>query len=171
MDIKELKTEFITSEVPNHKKHKTILLNLINKMPANPYQNVGKTDWTLPRSFERKYLEYFYSHVVKNVMDKQQKYFKAKSWEIVNAWFQQYKTKSSHKYHNHPKVNFTNVYFLELPDSKFKTVIKIRGKQYEYDVEEGQIITFPAYLLHTSKQNGNLRKTVIAFNTNFLYGF
>ena len=70
MDIKELKTEFITSEVPNHKKHKTILLNLINKMPANPYQDVSKTDWTLPRSFERKYLEYFYSHVVKNVMDK-----------------------------------------------------------------------------------------------------
>jgi len=169
MDIKEIKTEFITSEVPNHKKHKTILLDLINKMPANSYSRVSKTDWNLPKDMERKYLEYFYSNISHDVMSQQQKYFKAKKWEIINGWFQQYETKSFHEYHNHPNVNFTNVYFLELPDPHFKTLIKIKDKEYEYKVKEGQIITFPAHLLHTSQPNGDLRKTIISFNSGFFY--
>ena len=169
MDIKEIKTEFITSEVPEHFKHKPILLDLINKMPSNPDDRVSKTDWNLPKDFKRKYLDYFYFNIAYNMMAQQQKYFKAKKWEIINGWFQQYEAKSSHNYHTHPNVNLTNVYFLELPDFQFKTTIKIRDKEYEYDVEEGQIITFPAHLVHTSKQNGDFRKTVIAFNTNFLY--
>ena len=169
MDIKEIKTEFIICEAPNHKKHKTILLDLINKMPANPYKDVSKTDWNLPKDTERKYIDYFYYHIAHNIMAQQQKYFKAKKWEIINGWFQQYEAKSSHKYHTHPNVNFTNVYFLELPDFQFKTLIKIKDKEYEYEVKEGQIITFPAHLLHTSPPNGDLRKTVIAFNSEFFY--
>ena len=169
MDIKELKTEFITFEVPEHSNHKPILLDLINKMPANPYKDVSKTDWNLPKDFKRKYLDYFYFKIAPNMMAQQQKYFKAKKWEITNGWFQQYEAKSSHDYHTHPDVNFTNVYFLELPDSQFKTLIKVGEKEYAYDVKEGQIITFPAHLLHTSTQNGDFRKTVIAFNTNFRY--
>ena len=85
---------------------------------------------------------------------------------IEKIWFQQYEEKSLHSYHNHPKANFTNVYFLELPDEQFKTSIKIKDKEYDYEVKEGQIITFPAYILHTSKENGNLRKTVISFNSS-----
>ena len=38
-----------------------------------------------------------------------------------------------------------------------------------HDPEEGDIITFPAHLLHKSKPNGDKRKTVISFNSNFLY--
>ena len=102
-------------------------------------------------------------------MDQQKKYFKAKSWKIENGWFQQYQEKSSHYYHTHPGVNFTNVYFLELPDKQFKTFIQSGGKEYNYKAQEGQIITFPAHLLHRSKENGNFRKTVISFNSNFHY--
>jgi len=169
MDIKEIKTEFIISEVPNHKKHKTILLDLINKMPANPYQHVSKTDYNLPKDFKRQYLEYFYSNIAKDIMNKLQKYFKSLEWKISSTWFQQYKTHSFHEYHNHPQTNFTNVYYIELPDPHFKTLIKIKDKEYEYKVKEGQIITFPAHLLHTSQSNGDLRKTVISFNSDFFY--
>ena len=66
MDIKEIKTEFITSEVPEHFKHKPILLDLINKMPSNPDNQVSKTDWNLPKDFERKYLDYFYFNIAHN---------------------------------------------------------------------------------------------------------
>jgi len=171
MDIKELKTEFITLDVPEHSKHKSILLDLINKMPNESFEYVSKTDWNLPKNFERKYLEYFYSNIATNIMDQQKKYFKADKWNITNAWFQQYKRNSSHVYHNHAQSNFTNVYFVELPDPEFKTSIKIGEKEYDYEVKEGQIITFPAYLLHGSKPNGHLRKTIISFNSNFLYGY
>ena len=169
MDIKELKTEFITLDVPEHFKHKSILLDLISKMPDKSFHQVSKTDWKLPTNFERKYLEYFHSNISPNIMDQQGKYFKAKKWNITNAWFQQYEKSSFHAYHNHERANFTNVYFIELPDPQFKTSIKIGEKEYDYEVREGQIITFPAYLLHCSKSNGNLRKTVISFNSNFVY--
>ena len=169
MDIKKIKTEFIISKVPNHKKHKTILLNLINKMPVNSYDQISKTDWNLPKDMERKYLQYFYTNICNDVMDQQKKYFKSENWEIINGWFQQYEKDSFHVYHNHRNANFTNVYFLELPDLKFKTSIKIGKKKYDYDVKEGQVITFPAHLLHCSKSNGNLRKTIISFNSHFIY--
>ena len=169
MDIKTIPTEFIIYDVPDHNNHKAILLDLINKIPANPYKEVSKTDWNLPKSFKRKYINYFYSNIAKNMMDQQKKYFKAKSWKIENGWFQQYQEKSSHCYHTHPEVSFTNVYFLELPDKQFKTFIQSGGKEYNYKAQEGQIITFPAHLLHKSKENGNLRKTVISFNSNFHY--
>ena len=58
-------------------------------------------------------------------MDNLQVYYKSKSWRITNAWFQQYEKNSYHEYHNHTQTNFTNVYFLELPDTNFKTIIKI----------------------------------------------
>tara|TARA_R110000751_G_scaffold6768_1_gene28612 strand:- start:782 stop:1291 length:510 start_codon:yes stop_codon:yes gene_type:complete len=168
MDIKELKTEFITLDVPEHFKHKSILLDLINKMPDKSLHHISKTDWSLPTNFERKYLEYFYSNIARNIMDQQKKYFKAKEWDITNTWFQQYEKSSFHAYHSHDRSNFTNVYFIELPDPQFKTSIKIGEKEYDYEVKEGQIITFPAHLLHCSKSNGNLRKTVISFNSDFI---
>jgi len=168
MDIKNLKTEFIISKVPSHKKHKTILLDLIDKMPNNSYNNISKTDWNLPKDFERKYLDYFYSAIAINIMNKLKKYFKVQTWKINNGWFNQYNTNSFHEYHTHPQTNFTNVYFIELPDPHFKTAIKIRDKEYEYNIKEGQIITFPGHIVHSSKSNGDKRKTVISFNCDFL---
>ena len=169
MDIKEIKTEFITCDVSEHSKHKPILLDLISKIPNNPYEQISKTDWNLPKAFERKYIEYFYPNIANPIMNLQQKYMMAKGWEVSNGWFQQYEKDSFHVYHNHPNVNFTNVYFLELSDPQFKTSIKIGEKEYDYEVKEGQLITFPAHLLHCSKSNGNLRKTIISFNSNFIY--
>ena len=164
MDIKELKTEFITLDVLEHLKHKAILLDLINKIPSNSYEQVSKTDWNLPKKLERKYLEYFYSNIVNNIMDQQQKYFKAKSWKISNGWFQQYEKNSFHVYHNHPNSNFTNVYFLELPNKDHVTEIK----DVEYDAEEGYLITFPATMLHRCKVVSGGRKTIISFNSSLL---
>ena len=170
MDIKELQTEFIISDVADHSEHKPILLDLINTLPLNPLHDVSKTDCNLPiKLAEKKYLQYFYSNIATPILVEQKNYFKAKKCDISNGWFQQYEEGSVHQYHNHPKANFSNVYFVELPDQQFKTSIKVGEKEYEYEVKEGQLITFPAHLLHCSKSNGNLRKTVIAFNSDFIY--
>ena len=168
MNIKTIPGEFIIYDVPDHTKHKDILLKLIDKIPTNPYEGVSKTDWNLPTDFEREYAKYFYSKITPLHSTDLVKYFKSKKCDITNIWFQQYKENSSHHYHSHPRANFTNVYFLELPDEQFKTSIKIKEKEYAYEAKEGQIITFPAYLLHTSKENGSLRKTIISFNSNFI---
>jgi len=169
MNIKTIPGEFIVYDVPDHTQHKVNLLKLIDKIPNNPYEGVSKTDWNLPKDFEREYAKYFYARIIHRYFPDLIKYFKSKKCEITNTWFQQYKEKSSHYYRTHPRVNFTNVYFLELPDKQFKTSIKIKEKEYDYEAKEGQIITFPASLLHTSKENGSLRKTIISFNSNFIY--
>jgi len=169
MNIKKIQTEFITINVPDHEKHKPILLDLISKMPNKSLHRVSKTDWELPLDFKRTYLEYFYDNIATDIMHQQTKYFEAATWTISNAWFQQYEKNSTHEYHTHDRANYTNVYFLELPDPKFKTSIKVGKKEYNYKVKEGQLITFPAHLLHGSMSNGDLRKTVISFNSNFKY--
>jgi hypothetical protein len=38
----------------------------------------------------------------------------------------------------------------------------------DLDVKEGDLVTFPAYIIHRSKNNkSNDRKTIISFNTSF----
>ena len=68
----------------------TKLLKLIDEMPDVPFEGVSKTDWPLPPSVKRKYLELFYAKVIKSSMNKLQDHFKAGKWYIGNAWFQQY---------------------------------------------------------------------------------
>ena len=170
MQIKKINSEIIKISVKEHKFYKETLLNLIDEMPDTSYELVSKSDWNLPRDFTRKYLDLFYEKVIESSMKKIQDYHKADDWSISNGWFQQYKKDSLHEWHNHNGANFTNVYFLELPDLKFKTKIKVGDDVIEYEAEEGDLISFPAYLLHTSEKNGDSRKTVIAFNSDFKYG-
>jgi len=167
MKIKRINTPIFILTVPEHNRYKDQLLKLIDEMPNLPFEGVTKTDWPLPQSFKRKYLELFYAKVIRSSMNKLQDHFKAGKWYIGNAWFQQYDKDSYHQWHNHTSTNWTNSYFLELPDAQFKTEIKNENEILEYEIKEGQLLCFPAYLLHRSKPNGNKRKTVIAFNSNF----
>ena len=169
MQTKELKTELLIYDVPDHDRHKDKILDLINEIPNNPYEDVSKTDYNLPPNFERKYYKYFWDNIGNRCIAEHQKYFNVKNIANSATWFQQYGEGSRHFYHTHPRTNLTNVYFLELPDLNFKTSILVNNKEYEYEVKEGQIITFPAYILHSSKTNASERKSVIAFNSELLY--
>ena len=168
MRIENISTEFFYYDVPNAETHKNNLLELINLIPNNPYEGISHTDWNLPKQFERKYLDYFYNNILSPMMEEQRKYYNCQRWTVERCWFQQYGNKSEHLWHNHPLTNFANVYFLELPEENLKTTLKVGEKEYEYDVKEGQIITFPASIRHCSKSNNtNNRKTVISFNSDF----
>jgi len=167
MKIKRIDTQIFILDVLEHNQYKDHLLKLIGEMPDKPLDGVSKSDWNLPKKLERKYLELFYAKVIRSSMNKLRDYFKADEWHINNGWFQQYNKNSYYQWHTHRNTNWTNSYFLELPDAKFKTEIKNKDKILEYDAKEGQLLCFPAYLLHRSKPNGNKRKTVIAFNSNF----
>tara|TARA_R100001143_G_scaffold47458_1_gene42544 strand:- start:472 stop:987 length:516 start_codon:yes stop_codon:yes gene_type:complete len=170
MKIKRIESEVFILDVPEHNQYKDELLKLIDEMPDNSFDGVSKSDWSLPKTLERKYLKLFYDEVIVSSMLKLKDYFKADAWRIENGWFQQYHKNSYHQWHNHININWANSYFLELPDPKFRTQIKIKNKILKYDVKEGQLLCFPAHLLHRSKPNGKKRKTVIAFNSNFTFG-
>ena len=169
MKIKRIESEVFILDVPEHNQYKDQLLKLIDEMPEQSFEGVSKSDWNLPKTLERKYLDLFYTEVIESSMLKLKDYFKADAWGIENGWFQQYHNNSYHQWHNHVNINWANSYFLELPNPQFKTQIKIKNEILKYDAKEGQLLCFPAHLLHRSKPNGTKRKTVIAFNSNFIF--
>ena len=143
------------------------LLSLINKI-KNPYSEkeskICNTDWSLPRSYNRDYLNYFLNFI-KPYMDELATKLYSKSWKIHNCWFQQYSKLNYHKWHTHPETNFTNVYFVELPNESLGTEIFNCEK---LKLQEGDLLTFPGYFYHRSPLNKTTkRKTIISFNSSF----
>ena len=163
MLVRPILTSMFIMKIEEHEEYKERLLSLIDKMPDSSYGPITKTDWELDKDTPREYLDVFYQEIFGKYTEKQMEFYKADSLDISNGWFQQYTDNSYHFWHNHARANFTNVYFLELPNKEHRTEIK----DVEYDAEEGDLITFPAMLHHRSKPSDG-RKTVISFNSNFL---
>lgn len=168
MKVIKFNSFYLVNKIKEHKKYKDKLLKLIDKMPNKSLDTVSKTDWELQED-NKNYRSLFYKIIhpyLLNMMD----FLKAKTSIIHNVWFQQYEKNSKHGWHVHPGSNYTNVYYLELPNKNKKTcILDIASNKYiDIDVEEGDLITFPAYLHHGSPmiENGK-RKTIISFNSSF----
>jgi hypothetical protein len=170
MKIKQLKTSYIITKIKEHKEIKKELLFLINKIPKNTYESISHTDWNLPREYKREYLEYFYK-IINPYMMQMTDLLNEQRWKISNGWFQQYYKKDNHIWHRHPKANFTNLYYLELPKNNLVTKIRpeLNSKKiYSLEAVEGDVVTFPACIAHTSEKiTSDLRKTIISFNSDF----
>lgn len=157
----------VITKIENFKEINRNILSLIDKIPNNQIQNgkdiIYHTDWNLPKNFKREYLDYFIPIIqpyLKEILIK----LDFKNIEVSNIWFQQYSKSGTHSWHTHPNVNFTNVYFVELPSKSLATEILNHNK---LDLNEGDLLTFPACLYHRSPQNNiEKRKTIISFNTN-----
>jgi hypothetical protein len=157
----------IITKIKNYKEINSKILSLIDKIPNNPIidgkDRITHSDYNLPNSFKREYLEYFFEVI--------RPYFKdiclklnTKKIEISHAWFQQYVKNSTHQWHTHPRCNFTNIYFVELPSNSLCTEILNHAN---LDLNEGDLITFPAYYYHRSPLNSfEKRKTIISFNSD-----
>jgi len=185
----------IVTPVKDHLRHKKTLLKLIDDFESlhdtrvssgvaegNQTESINKdgsewvvaknisSDWETAKEAKREYLEYFYNNVISETMDSiaQTLGLTPCSWIATEAWYQRYSEQGTHDWHNHGKTQFANSYFLELPDSTYKTeIVGSNGEIIEYDAKEGDVVTFPAWLKHRSKPNGKERKTIIAFNSSF----
>ena len=83
------------------------------------------------------------------------------------SWFQWYETNDYHDWHTHPKCHFTSIYYLNLPNKNIKTSIKDFDNFKNFDIKEGQILTFPSFWSHKSPPNNfEEAKIIISFNTN-----
>jgi hypothetical protein len=144
------------------------LLELIDKIPNNPFiDNTGNvishTDWNLPQNFKREYIDYFLK-IIEPYLEKICSKLNTNKFVFSNFWFQQYIKNDKHEWHTHPKTNFTNVYFVELPDKSLATEI-LNEKNLE--INEGDLLTFPAFYYHRSPINMfDKRKTIISFNAD-----
>ena len=165
----------LVNTVKNHEEHKKTLLKLIGDFErlhdTKDYTNCS-TDFGISQDIERDYLDYFHIHILDDVIESISKQLGLApcEWDVLMAWFQQYNQSNVHSWHNHAYTQFTNCYFLELPDASHKTeILDINGNILEYDAKEGDIITFPAWMKHRSKPHKGEQKTVIAFNLDFSF--
>ena len=51
--------------VDNFVNHKNNFINLIKEMPPNKFDDISHTDWNLPKTVKRTYIDYF----LKNIFD------------------------------------------------------------------------------------------------------
>jgi hypothetical protein len=156
------------NKINNHEEINKKLLFLIDKIPNNSLKelndNISHTDWNLPLNFKREYLEFFLK-IIEPYILKISKELKSKKCEIDRIWFQQYYKSDVHQWHTHPKCHFTNIYFVELPSKSLGTEIL---NQEKFNLNEGDLLSFPSYFYHRSPINlGDKRKTIISFNSNF----
>lgn len=175
MQIIQTNTPIFIYTALNHKEHKDILLNGIDlfiksKDTELRTKDIGSnttvySDWNYSKG---DYLDYFCKHILPPQIAEVTKNLNLDNWEIHNGWFQQYTEFSEHSWHNHPNCHYSNVYYLELPDTDYVTeLLDVNNKPIKLNAKEGDIITFPSHLLHRSKPNGNKRKTIISYNSSF----
>ena len=165
-----MKDRIFINKIKEHPKIKKILLKQIQDTPKSCFEKISFTDWKMPSNIERPYFEETFKTILKKYYLKISKKLYGKHSNIIkliihNYWFQMYDKDSTHVWHTHAERQFTNVYFLELSNKKYATnIFGIKN----LNVREGDLLTFPSYLLHRSPVNKtNERKTIISFNTSF----
>jgi hypothetical protein len=168
----DLNNIIFKSKIENHSKIKKSILDSISSMGTNSLvnsvsrENIFNTDWHLDSKIPRPYFEiveyYLFTHC-----EKVPNYYGYKDVLISNMWFQQYKPGDYHRFHVHPKSVFSNVYYVDISENTPKTTFLFKGKETYIPVEEGDVLTFPSFLVHNSPKNiDNKIKTVISFNSD-----
>ncbi len=165
------------SNVLDHAQAKKKIINCINSnvMPGvtgiNDFdQHIFNTDWHLPERLIHKNSDY--RNIINSILYNHNEALTQflgyiEPIEYGKVWFQQYKKNDYHSWHRHKLCIFSNVYYVDLPLGSSKTSFRVMGKEFQVEIEEGQILTFPSFIEHCSKSNlSNNIKTVISFNSS-----
>ena len=162
---------FNVCEVKNFEVHKKNLINLIDKIPntsrRTDREKLSHTDWALPETMKREYIDYFIDNIYEDYASQLCRNFNCQRVKINNIWFQKYNTGDFHKEHRHAESHFTNVFYLQLPEENLNThVYDLNNQPIPIYIQEGDILTFPAFLSHESVVNKSKdSKIIISFNT------
>lgn len=168
-----LDSVYSVADFDDHSYIKNQLLHLINRSNAGSAVNdtdkvnITRVDWIDGTNMDREWVRCFLPYILPH----QAKVFKSMGFSkflIKEIWFQQYEQYASHGWHTHGS-HFTNVYYLELPESAPKTVLinPFTREEFIPDVKEGQTLVFPAYVIHKSPDDFfPERKTIISWNSD-----
>ena len=87
---------------------------------------------------------------------------------VKQVWYQQYLQNDEHNWHLHGE-HMTGVYYLELGDDSSRTELMcpLNNSFQTVDVKEGDIILFPAHIVHRGMLNQGSRKTIVSFNYSY----
>ena len=161
------KKDIFTYQVPNFQMHKQKLIDLIKKIPKNKFDEISHTDWNLSTVTKKEWYEYFFKNILSNWAYDLSLIINL-AVEIEKCWFQWYEKNDVHHWHTHNRCHFTNIFYLNLPNKSIKTIVKKFDEEQKINIDEGKILSFPAYWEHRSPKNiFKEPKIIISFNTSF----
>ena len=128
--------------------------------------DISKCDWSTSRyDGEREWLKII-NYPLAIHLNKWCATMGYQTFGITEIWFQQYATGGQHAWHTHSN-NFTNVYYVNLPEGGAQTewIDPTTKHVHTFDVHEGDIITFPSWVIHRAPINESTEiKTIISWN-------
>ena len=161
----------IIKKFNEHEILKQKLLSAINQQQefeplTTPNQNIVRCDWVTSRHDKNREWVKIINNDLHKHLEEWCNTLRYEYFEIHEMWFQQYTTGGKHAWHTHGD-NFTNVYYLDLPHDSSQTewIGPVTGNIHTFDVSEGDIISFPSWLIHRAPINSsNKVKTIISWN-------
>jgi len=177
MKKQKLECAYIISKFEFHEDLKRSLLDLIDRSNFDSPKNaiaevdISRTDWKFSSDMTRDWVQYLAEPLMRQLLPMYRE-LGFDGFKINEIWYQQYLKKSQHGWHTHSS-NFTNVYYLELPKDSPKTKLVNGFNQsevIELDVEEGDMVIFPSFIIHSAPPNlSDKRKTIISYNVDATY--
>ena len=168
--------QYFVRKMPYHAENKQIILDMIAGVekvdttvtkPDDRYQRITKYDYLMVDTVTNRPWVDFVTPKIWNVLNTMPAEL---GWELPDIraiWFQQYHASDHHQWHPHCGVNWAGLYFLEASENSHITqyIEPFTNKLFSFTALEGDIVIFPAQLLHRSSEFfSSNRKTVIAFN-------
>ena len=152
----------LVNRIEEHEKHKASLLSkieLLKDVSDTPLMPGVYSDWDLPADVAREYLDEFYDlldPIMEGIAESlgfltPEYLIRDYRMGITKIWFNQYEEGGEHDWHNHPGCQFTNCYYLELPDAEYATeVVGADGKLCKIQATEGDVMTCSSWMKHLS---------------------
>jgi len=170
LSIANIPCSIYKTKVYNHSEIKDIILNEIKKIGVysvyTDLEHIYNTNFHVKTVFKED-LDNIILPVITNHNIILSKKLNIASIELDNYWYQQYKKNDYHSWHIHKFSVFSNIYYVDLDNIGSKTRFKHLDTEFDIDIEEGEILTFPSSFIHCSQPNkSDIVKTVISFNTN-----
>jgi len=167
----------IVTSVYKFKEKKQSILDAINNS-AEAYPelntkvelNVLKSDWHNNENPDREWFQMVYPFLHDNILQSC-KTIGFNSYNLLQAWFQQYTHLGSHGWHIH-SGNFSGVFYVDLPQSSPVTLFcdPLSKETFFPNATEGDVVIFPSFILHKSVHNQSKEtKTIISFNFDVGY--
>ena len=168
---------YIVEPFEKHDEFKTHILKFIeDDAPFHRYrlQNENSdiyTDYGLPFKTVK-----YYDLLEESLLDHTNKVSHIMGYDYGNIeyiWYQQYLKNGKHGWHVHQGCTFTSVYYVEYPvgspPTEFKDLITKEVIAID-SVKEGDILTFPSYILHRASENQTEnRKTILSWHSNVFF--
>jgi len=138
----------------------------IENIDRSGYYNdsVSKCDYKLCKDLNRSWVK----KLIPNLNISLQEMFSSMGYtgySLIDMWYHQYSEGDTYGWHYHG-LQYAGIYYLEFSKNCGRTQMcsPYSFKKQKIEVREGDVVIFPAHLIHRALPNGKERKTAISFN-------